>query len=280
MAARRPPAPKLSSWQPPPGAKGAKFQLSKLDPAAKPWSSGDKARDLASVEALASEIDALQNLLYADRRFRLLVVLQGTDTSGKDGTVRGVFARTSPLGMHVVGWRAPSEEERAHDFLWRIHKAMPGAGEITVFNRSHYEDVLVPVVNGWINKTQTAQRMRQINEFERMLTETGTAVLKFMLHISPEEQRQRLQERLDDPAKHWKFSLGDIEVRKQWADYQKAYQALLRATSTPGAPWTVVPADSKVHRNLMIATVVRDTLKALPLRYPPGDPALAGLKVV
>lgn len=272
-------APALADWQPPAGKRAGNFQLKAIDPGAKPWSCGDKELDKAVVAKLASEIDSLQDMLYADRRFALLVVLQGTDTAGKDGTVRGVFGATSPLGVHTVGWKAPSEEERSHDYLWRIHKALPAKGEITVFNRSHYEDVLVPPVNGWITPGQTAQRYAHINDFERMLTETGTVVLKFMLHISGDEQRLRLQERLDDPAKHWKFSLGDIEVRRQWNDYQKAYQSLLRATSTPWAPWTVVPANSKTHRNLMIATIVRDTLKGLKLRYPPGDPALDGLQV-
>ncbi len=279
MAKKTSPAPSLADWQPPAGKRAASFSLASIDPAAKPWSSGDKTADKAAVEAIALELDGLQDLFYADRRFKLLVVLQGTDTSGKDGTVRGVFARTSPLGVHTIGWKAPNEEERAHDYLWRIHKVMPGAGEITVFNRSHYEDVLVPVVNKWITPEQTAQRYQHINDFERLLTETGTVILKFMLHISADEQRLRLQERVNDPTKHWKFSMGDLEVRKQWADYQKAYQTLLRATSTAHAPWTVVPADSKTHRNLMIAHVVRDTLKKLKLRYPPSDPKLKGLTI-
>ncbi len=279
MAKKSPSAPKLAQWQAPSGKSAAAFSLARLDPAAKPWSSGDKGADKERVDALAQEIDALQDRFYADRRFKLLVVLQGTDTSGKDGTLRGVFSRTSPLGVHTVGWKAPSEAEKAHDYLWRIHQAMPGAGEITVFNRSHYEDVLVPVVKGWITPAQTRQRYQHINDFERMLTETGTVILKFMLHIGFEEQGERLQERVDDPTKHWKFSMDDLAVRKQWDDYQRAYQALLRATSTRHAPWTIVPANSKTHRNLMIATVVRDTLKKLKLRYPPSDPRLAGLTI-
>jgi PPK2 family polyphosphate:nucleotide phosphotransferase len=269
----------VSAWQPPLAGKGKPFKLAGFDPGAKPLSSGDKAIDKAAVENLALELDALQNLFYADHRFKLLVVLQGTDTSGKDGTVRGVFGRMSPLGVHVKSWKAPTEEERGHDYLWRIHQALPGAGEMVVFNRSHYEDVLVPPVNGWIDAKQTGQRYQQINDFERMLTENGTVILKFMLHISQDEQRERLQERIDDPTKHWKFSMGDLEVRKQWAAYQKAYQALLNATSTAHAPWTVVPANSKTHRNLMIATMVRDALLKLELHYPPGDPALEGIKV-
>ena len=265
-------------WQVAPGkARGVSIRSFKTD--AKPFSGGNKAADQAAVATLSAELDELQNLLYADRRFKLLVVLQGTDTSGKDGTVRGVFARTSPLGVHTVGWKAPTEAERDHDYLWRIHQKMPGAGEIMVFNRSHYEDLLVPVVNGWITPEQTQQRYRQINDFERLLAQSGTVIIKCMLHIGSEEQKQRLQERVDDPEKHWKFSLGDLEVRKQWPAYQQAYEDLLHETSTPWAPWTVVPADSKTHRNLMIATIVRDTLKALGLRYPPEDPALAGLRI-
>jgi PPK2 family polyphosphate:nucleotide phosphotransferase len=253
--------------------------LKSFKPDTKPFSVGNKASDQAAVATLAEELDALQNLFYADGRYKLLVVLQGTDTSGKDGTVRGVFARTSPLGVHTVGWKAPTESERDHDYLWRIHQKVPGAGEIMVFNRSHYEDVLVPVVNQWITPEQTRQRYAHINDFERMLAETGTVILKCMLHIGFEEQRERLQERVDDPDKHWKFSLGDLDVRKQWPDYQRAYEDLLGATSTPWAPWTVVPADSKTHRNLMIATLVRDTLKALNLRFPPEDTALTGLRI-
>jgi len=276
---RAPKGSRWRDWQIEPDAARPKVSLDALDPQEKPFSGGDKAADKEAVERLAGEIDALQNVFHPDARYKLLVVLQGTDTAGKDGTVRGVFGRTSPLGVRTVGWKAPNELERAHDYLWRIHQAMPGNGEIVVFNRSHYEDVLVPVVNGWIDKAQTQQRYAHINDFERLLAETGTVILKFMLHIGFDEQRQRLQERLDDPDKHWKFSLGDLEVRKQWPEYQKAYEDLLAATSTPWAPWTVVPANSKTHRNLMIATIVRDTLRRLDLRYPPEDAALTKLRV-
>lgn len=281
----------LKDWQPAPAkagnanegygayAQAKPVDLKDYDPGAKPYSSGDKEADKARVDQLAGEIDTLQDILLANRKKRLLVILQGTDASGKDGTLRGVFARTSPLGVHTVGWKAPCEEELAHDYLWRIHRAMPAAGEITVFNRSHYEDVLVPTVNGWISKEQTRQRYAQINDFERMLTENDTILLKFMLHISKDEQRERLQERIDDESKHWKFSLGDLDVRKQWNEYQAAYAALLGATSTPWAPWIVVPADSKTHRNLMIATVVRDTLQSLNLSYPPAKKELRGMKI-
>lgn len=260
-------------------ARPRHFDLKRHDPGAKPFSSGSKARDKARIDALATEIDQLQDLFYADRRYKLLVVLQGTDTSGKDGTIRGVFARTSALGVHTVSWKAPTSVEKAHDYLWRIHHAVPAEGDFLIFNRSHYEDVLVPVVNGWITPAQTAQRYAHINDFERLLTETGTVILKFLLHISKDEQRARLQERLDDPNKHWKFAAGDLEVRKQWDAYQRAYSDAIAATGTPWAPWTIVPADSKTHRNLMIGTAVVEALKKLKLRYPPGSPELANLRV-
>ena len=272
-----------SIWLAPrqPGAKAGKpIALSKFDPAAKPFSRGDKAGDKQQVEALALEIDSLQDLLFADRRFKVLVVLQGMDAAGKDGAIRGVFGRVSPLGVRTVSWKAPTSDERDHDFLWRIHQRVPGAGELMIFNRSHYEDVLVPVVLGTLSPKATRLRLQQINEFERLLVESGTVILKFMLHISPQEQRARLQERIDDPAKAWKFMAADLEVRKQWADYMAAYGELLGATSTEWAPWTIVPADSKTHRNLMIATLVRDRLRSLGLRYPPPDKSLKGLKVV
>ncbi len=258
---------------------GEPFELARFDPGQKPFSSGDKAADKAAVAGLAAELDRLQDMLYADRRFKVLVVLQGTDTSGKDGTIRGVFGQTSALGVHAVGWKAPTDEERAHDFLWRIHQKVPAAGEITIFNRSHYEDVLVPVIQGWITPEETVRRYAHINAFERLLAETGTMILKFLLHISKDEQRSRLQERVDDPAKHWKFAAGDLEVRKRWDDYQAAYGAAIAATGTPWAPWTIVPADSKTHRNLMIATAVKNALQGLDLRYPAGDPALARIRV-
>ena len=271
-------ATRLGPWQP--GEKpGKAVALSKLDPAAKPFSGGDKAKDRATVDALALEIDALQDLLFADRRFKVLVVLQGMDAAGKDGTIRGVFGRVSPLGVRTQSWKAPTADERAHDFLWRIHQHVPGAGELMIFNRSHYEDVLVPVVLGALSPDATQQRFRQINEFERLLAETGTVLLKFMLHIGPDEQRERLQARIDDPTKAWKFMAADLEVRKHWNAYQAAYGALLGATSTDLAPWTIVPADSKTHRDLMIATLVRDKLRSLGLRYPAPDPALRGVKV-
>jgi PPK2 family polyphosphate:nucleotide phosphotransferase len=258
---------------------GRGFRLAAIDPGAKPLSSGHRQRDKDTVVALAEKLDALQMLFYADRRYKLLVVLQGMDTSGKDGTLRDVFGHMSPLGVRAVGWKAPNEEERSHDPWWRIHRAVPGAGEIIVFNRSHYEDVLVPVVNGQLSARQIEQRYRQINEFERMLTEHDTVICKFMLHISKDEQRERLQARLDDTSKHWKFDASDLEVRKRWDDYMAAYDAAIRATGTAWAPWTVVPADSKTHRNLMIATVLEQRLRQLKLRPSPSAQALGRVRI-
>ncbi|QNN57323.1 polyphosphate--nucleotide phosphotransferase [Diaphorobacter ruginosibacter] len=277
-------------WQPDAGSdsqvdarngkgKASDFKLSDFDPSAKPFSKGDKSDNKTLAQQVAEQLDPLQQVFYADRRFKLLVILQGMDTSGKDGTARGVFGEMSPLGVRSVSWKAPTELERSHDYLWRIHQQVPGAGEIVIFNRSQYEDVLVPVVNQWLTPEQRQDRYHHINQFEKLLSDTGTVILKFMLHISKEEQRQRLQERLDDPAKHWKFDMGDIEVRKQWDLYQSAYEQLLPATHTPWAPWTIVPADSKTHRNLMIATITRAVMENLKLKFPAGDPQLTKFKV-
>lgn len=257
----------------------AKLSLAAVDPAAKPFSSGDKKADKTRVDELAVELDELQNLFFADRRYSVLVVLQGTDTSGKDGTLRAVFGRMSPIGVRTVAWKAPTDIERSHDFLWRIHAQTPAAGEMVAFNRSHYEDVLVPVVRGWIDKDETQRRFAQINDFERMLAENRTVILKFMLHISKDEQRQRLQERIDDPTKRWKFRRGDLDDRQHWDEFQRAYEQAVIATSMPWAPWIVVPSDSKTHRNLMIALALRSALKSLDLRYPDDDPAVASIKV-
>jgi PPK2 family polyphosphate:nucleotide phosphotransferase len=216
----------------------------------------------------AEAIDRLQDRLYAEGKRALLVVLQGTDTSGKDGTIRGVFNATGPLGVTVTAFKRPSEEELAHDFLWRVHMAAPRRGTIGIFNRSHYEDVLVGRVRNLAPKEAIEARYQAINDFERLLTENGTVVLKFMLHISKAEQAERLQERLDDPEKHWKFNAGDLEDRKLWGAYKKAYETALSRCSTEHAPWHIVPADRKWARNAIIAAIVRDTLETMDPRYP------------
>jgi PPK2 family polyphosphate:nucleotide phosphotransferase len=228
----------------------------------------DEAAIKAHTAALAHRIDELQDRLYAEGRRALLVVLQGTDTSGKDGTIRNVFNATGPLGVSVTAFNRPTEDELAHDFLWRVHLACPRRGTIGIFNRSHYEDVLVVKVRGWASAETVAQRYEQINAFEKMLVENGTTILKFMLHISKEKQAQRLQERLDDPKKHWKFDPSDLEDRQHWDEFQLAYEAALTHCSTPWAPWHVVPADRKWVRNAVIARTVCDTLERMDPGYP------------
>jgi PPK2 family polyphosphate:nucleotide phosphotransferase len=256
-----------------------KCKLSHLDPAATPFAEGTLAAQRKQLDDLALDLDALQSQLYAEGQRKVLLVLQGMDTSGKDGTIRWVFARSSPLGVRVTAFKAPNDAERAHDYLWRCHAAVPAAGQIMIWNRSHYEDVLVPVVEEWIDKAEAKRRYAQINDFERLLVETGTVVIKCMLHISKDEQRARLQERIDTPDKQWKFSHDDLLVRKKWDDYQDAYGHALSATSTDHAPWYVIPSNSKSHRNLMIAHLLISYLKDMKPRPPAIEPDLKGLIV-
>ena len=233
-------------------------------------------REAAEKQSLedGKEIDTLQDRLYAEGKRALLVVLQGTDTAGKDGTIRHVFKETSPLGVVVTPFRKPSEEELAHDFLWRAHLAAPRRGFIGVFNRSHYEDVLIGRVRKFAPKDEIEARYDQINAFEKILSENGTTILKFMLHISKKEQGERLQERLDEAESRWKFNPDDLEDRKLWDDYQAAYEIMLDRCSTAWAPWFVIPADRKWARNAAIAAIVRATLEKMDPRYPkpPWDP--------
>lgn len=236
----------------------------------------DKAVAVGETKQDAVAIDQLQDRLFAEGSRALLVILQGTDTSGKDGTVRGVFNACGPLGVSVTSFKKPSEDELAHDYLWRVHLACPKRGTIGIFNRSHYEDVLVAKVRGFAPAQDIEGRYEQINAFERMLVENGTTVLKFMLHISKEEQAERLQARLDDPTKLWKFNPGDLDDRERWDDFQEAYEIMLRRCSTQWAPWHVIPSDRKWARNFIIARIVRATLERMAPEYAkpswnPGD---------
>jgi PPK2 family polyphosphate:nucleotide phosphotransferase len=246
--------------------------------ALKHLSSGDEKRDRAQLESLVAAIGEQQEMLYAGRKHKLLVILQGMDTSGKDGTVSDVFAAVTPQGIRIANFKAPTAIELMHDYLWRVHQQVPVSGEIAVFNRSHYEDVLITRVHDWIDERECKRRYRQINDFERMLAETGTVILKFFLHISKAEQKLRLQSRIDDPDKHWKFDPQDLAEREYWDRYQQVYQNALRATGTAHAPWYVVPADSKPHRNLVVANIVLETLQSLKLKYPDPKPELKKLK--
>ncbi|MFZ6771574.1 PPK2 family polyphosphate kinase [Undibacterium sp. SXout7W] len=238
-----------------------------------------KAADKLQTLKLAEQIAEMQNVLYASRDRKLLVILQGMDTSGKDGTVKGVFGQINPLGARTVAFKAPSNAEKDHDYLWRIHREVPGKGEIVIFNRSHYEDVLITRVHGWIDQAECERRYAHIRDFERMLTETGTIVLKFFLHLSKAEQKRRLEERLSDPDKHWKFDPQDIAERAYWDAYQRAYEKALMATDTDSAPWYVVPADSKTQRNLVIASIVMEALNNMHLHFPPGNPEYSKLLI-
>jgi len=254
-------------------------RLPNFDAGARPLSVGDKAADKARVADLAAELATVQDRFYSLRRNKLLLVLQGMDTSGKDGTIRAVFQAVDPLGVRAVSYRAPTEPEKDHDFLWRHHRDVPGRGEIVIFNRSHYEAVLIEYVRGWIDAAERKRRLVHIVEFERLLVETGTTIVKCFLHISNEEQRKRLQERIDDPQKHWKFNPQDLEERKLWEKYLDAYEVLLGATASAHAPWYVVPSDSKTHRNLMVTEILLAELRGLAPSYPPAQTKLAGLKV-
>jgi PPK2 family polyphosphate:nucleotide phosphotransferase len=232
-------------------------------------------KQLEKAAAKESErIAELQRLLWADERHALLIVLQGRDASGKDGTIRKVFSEVNPQGCTVAAFKAPTELELQHDFLWRIHQRVPPRGSIGIFNRSHYEDVLVPRVRGWIRKKVWMARYEQINDFERMLTQNAVVILKFLLHISRDEQKRRLEDRLTDAHKNWKFRIGDLDDRARWDDFTKAYRGILKHTSTDWAPWYVVPADDKDVRNLLISRTIADTLGGLGLRYPKADPAI------
>lgn len=232
----------------------------------------DKKDDAkASLDADAEAIDELQDALFASQCGSLLVVLQGIDTSGKDGTTKAVFKYTSPLGVRVHPFGKPTDIELAHDYLWRVHQVAPRNGHIAVFNRSHYEDVLVVKVRDLAPKAKVEQRYEQINQFEKHLVENGTRVLKLMLHVSKEEQGERLRERLEIPRKRWKFNPSDLEDRKLWDDYQDAYETMLRRCSTPWAPWYVVPSDSRSRRAAVAARLVRRELEAMDPKYPETD---------
>jgi len=227
-------------------------------------------RDIAEAET-AEDITAiaeLQNRLYAESKQSLLIVLQATDTGGKDSTIRKVLGPINPQGVRVTSFKAPSSIELAHDFLWRIHQAVPAKGMIGVFNRSHYEDVLIVRVHDLVPKETVERRYDQINDFERHLAENNVTLLKFFLHISKDEQKERLQARLDDPNKHWKFNPADLEEREKWDDYEEAFEIALSRCSTKQAPWFIIPADRKWYRNAVIARIIRRTLEDMDPHYP------------
>ncbi|MCX5229364.1 PPK2 family polyphosphate kinase [Streptomyces sp. NBC_00233] len=255
--------------------EGERIDLTTYDASATPGGPADKAAGLAATAALAPRLADLQERLYAastagDRR-RVLLVLQGMDTSGKGGTVKHVIGLFNPSGCRIRAFKAPTQEEQNHPFLWRIMKGLPEPGEIGIFDRSHYEDVLIARVRELVPRGQLERRYDQIDRFEKSLAEDGVTVVKVFLHISYEEQRSRLLERLDNPEKHWKFNVGDIEERGMWPAYQEAYEIALERCTTDEAPWYLVPADRKWYRNWAISKLLLEHLEALDPKYPPGD---------
>lgn len=253
--------------------QGAKVQLDTMDPDEtgefKKTAQG-KGKARAITADLTGRLGTLQERLYANGDRSVLVVLQGMDTSGKDGTIKSVMSGVNPQGCRVVSFKAPSSRERAQDFLWRVHREVPPKGYIGIFNRSHYEDVLITRVHGSISAKVARQRFKQIQAFEKLLYENGTTILKFFLHISKEEQKARLEERIGDPEKRWKFNEGDLEERKMWKDYMRVFEDVLGATSAGHAPWYVVPSNRKWYRNLVVATTIVEAMNNLRLKQPPA----------
>jgi PPK2 family polyphosphate:nucleotide phosphotransferase len=258
---------------------GTKVRLSDWDPDDKSAFKGDKEQGRIEIEKLNHRLEELQELLYAEHKHKVLVILQAMDTGGKDGAIRHVFEGVNPQGTRVANFKEPSEEELDHDYLWRVHKQVPGKGELTIFNRSHYEEVLIVRVHKLVPVETWKQRYDQINAFEQMLVENGTTILKFYLHIDQDEQKKRLQARLDEPSKHWKFRLGDLEERKLWPDYMQAYEDMLNKTSSETAPWYIIPANRKWYRDLVISSVLVETLEGLKMRVPEPEEDLEGVVV-
>ncbi len=240
---------------------------------------GNRDASEADLAAMHETLNSLQEKLYAQSSQALLVVLQAMDTGGKDGLIRHVFGPMNPQGVGVTCFKKPTVEELAHDYLWRIHKEVPPKGMIRVFNRSHYEDVLIARVHELAPLADISKRYAQINDFERHLSDNGVVIVKFFLHISREEQRERLMARLADPEKHWKFNKADIDERKRWADYEAAYELMLEKCSTPYAPWYVIPSNSKWYRNWLAAGILLQTLEKMKPAFPEPQPDLQGLTI-
>ncbi|MBX3015150.1 MAG: polyphosphate kinase 2 family protein [Caldilineaceae bacterium] len=258
---------------------GSTIHLAQWDPSDPRAFAGDKKKGQARMVKLNAQLEQLQELLYAEAKHKVLIVLQAMDTGGKDGVIRHVFDGVNPQGVRVAAFKKPTPNELAHDYLWRIHQHTPANGEMAIFNRSHYEDVLVVRVHNLVPEAVWQRRYEQINAFEKLLAEEGTTILKFYLHIDQAEQKERLQARLDDPAKHWKFDKADLEERKRWPDYMSAYEELLSKTSTPWAPWYIIPANRKWYRNLVISQILVETLEGLKMSYPPPEDGLDAIVI-
>ena len=245
-----------------------KVKLSDWDPDDTSEFEGTKKEGIIAIKKLNKRLEVLQDVLYAEHKQKILIVLQAMDTGGKDGTISSVFEGVNPQGVKVASFKVPTPEELDHDYLWRVHPQAPGKGEIVIFNRSHYEDLLVVRVHNLAPQKVWKKRFQHINEFERMMKDEGTTILKFYLNISQDEQKQRLLERISTPEKRWKFNPGDLEERKLWKDYMEAYQDVLSKTSKPWAPWYIIPANRNWYRNLVISSILVDTLEKLKMHYP------------
>ncbi|MDH3190270.1 MAG: polyphosphate kinase 2 family protein [Acidimicrobiia bacterium] len=258
---------------------GSAVSLADHDPSSKRGFTGGKNEGRKALRDFNRSLAELQTRLWAESTQKLLVVIQAIDTGGKDGTIRNVFSGVNPQGVRIHSFGVPTEEELAHDYLWRIHHHTPASGLITVFNRSHYEDVLVVRVRNLVPESRWQKRYNHINEFEKMLTDEGTTIVKLFLHISKEEQKERLQSRIARPDKNWKFRAGDLEDRALWDEYMTAFEAMLSRTSTEYAPWYVVPANRKWYRNLVASKIVIDTLERMDPRFPDPEPGIESLVV-
>ncbi|MGL5823991.1 MAG: PPK2 family polyphosphate kinase [Nocardioides sp.] len=261
---------------PRPGSpRSGSVDLTAIETAASPGFSGSKSEGEAALSAMGSELADLQERLFAERTTgslrRVLLVLQGLDTSGKGGVLRHTVGLVDPQGVRITSFKAPTDEEKKHDFLWRIRQAVPAAGQIGVFDRSHYEDVLIVKVHQWAPSEEIERRYDAINDFEKDLVDDGVSIVKCMLHISPEEQKARLMARLEDPTKHWKYNAADLDERALWPTYRDAYQVALERTNTTYAPWHVIPSDKKWYRNYAIGALLLDELRRLDLQWPTAD---------
>jgi PPK2 family polyphosphate:nucleotide phosphotransferase len=251
--------------------KGEKVRLSGGSAADTSGFSGTEAHALEESGKLTRKLEKLQETLYAEHKHKVLIVLQAMDTGGKDGTIKKVFEGVNPQGVKVAHFRQPTPEEADHDFLWRVHQDAPGSGDMVIFNRSHYEAVLVERVHRLVSRKTWTRRYKEINHFEHLLYKDHTVIMKFFLHIDRAEQKKRLQDRLDDPSKHWKFSLSDAREGKFWSEYMEAYEDALQSTSTDYAPWYVVPSNKKWFRDLLVSTVIVERLEELGMEYPKID---------
>jgi PPK2 family polyphosphate:nucleotide phosphotransferase len=258
---------------------GARVDLAAVDPRDASAAPGDRKVTEPATAQLQHRLAELHDVLWAQGEHRVLVILQGTDTSGKGGAIKALLRELNPSGIEVATFKAPTEPELNRDYLWRVHQQVPASGQLVVFDRSHYEDVLIVRVKGLVEEDRWRRRFDHINDFERMLVEEGTLIVKLFLHISKDEQRERLQARLDDPTKRWKFLPGDLEERERWDGYQEAYTEVIERTSTSWAPWYVIPADRKWYRNWAACSIVADALATLDLAYPPAYPGAHEVQV-